>query len=387
MTAAAIHRSASWQERSATYGVFLALGIAVGTWAAAIPVLKAELALTAGQLSVVLLVLAIASIVSTLVTGALAPRFGTGRSTGLAAVGTVIAFALPALARSYGQLVICAVAIGLAVGALDIAVNAHASDIERRWREPIMSSFHAAFSVGGLLGASLGGLLAWAEWGLVGQIAVPLLVAAAAIAMAAPRLGQGSRAEAGQGLVLALPERAALPICAIALLCFMLEGAMADWSAVYLATVTGATPWAAAAGYASFSIAMAIGRLVGDAVVRRFGGGRTVLLGGGVASAGLALALLLPQPFWGAVGFALVGIGASNIVPVVFSRASRYGTSPAAGVAMVATFGYGGFLGGPPLIGAVATLAGLKAALGVLLLAPLLTMAASVALDRSRAEP
>jgi MFS family permease len=378
MTAATLERSALRPERWATFTVFLVLGIAIGTWAAAIPVLKQRLGLSAGDLSIVLLTLALASVFATVATGALAPRFGTGRSTGFAAGAVVVAFALPIFAGSFLQLTVCAAIIGLTVGALDIAMNAHASDIERRWRDPIMSSFHAAFSVGGLIGASLGGLLAGAPWGITGQIALPMLVALVAIVLATPRLGHGLRSEAGQGVALALPEWSALPLCAIALLCFLLEGAMADWSAVYLESVAGATASVSASGYAGFSVTMAVGRLFGDGVVRRLGPRLTVFSGGALAAIGLALALVLPQPLWGAVGFALVGLGASNAVPVAFSGASRYGASPAAGMAMVATCGYAGFLGGPPLIGLIATATSLKVALAVVLLAPLLTMMAAM---------
>jgi MFS family permease len=374
-------RRASWGERSATFAIFMALGLGVGAWAAAIPGLKAGLGLDAGDLSFALLALALASVLSTIATGVLAPRFGTGRSTGFAVAATIVAFALPALAQTLPQLILSAAAIGLACGALDIAVNAHASDIERRWGAPIMSSFHAAFSIGGLLGASVGGLLAWAQWGIEGQLWAPLLIATGIAAVATPALGQGMRATTGQGISLAWPERKALALCGIALLCFLLEGAMADWSAVYLATVTHALPWAAAAGYACFSIAMAFGRTIGDGVVKRLGARRTVFFGAIVSTLGMAIALIVPETVAAAAGFALVGLGASNIVPVVFSGASRFGSSPSAGVAMVATCGYAGFLGGPPLIGAIATGFGLQVALGVVLLAPLLTAVAAFSVE------
>lgn len=367
-------RDASWSERSATLAIFLALGLGVGAWAAAIPSLKSGLGLDAADLSLALLALAVASVVATILTGVVAPRFGTGRSTGLAACATVVAFALPALAQTLLQLVACATAIGFACGALDIAVNGHASDIERRWRTPIMSSFHAAFSLGGLFGASLGGLLAYAGSGVAGQLWVPVGFAAVLAAVATPALGAGARGGAKAGSGFALPERRALIICGIAMFCFLIEGAMADWSAVYLATVAGASTSVAAAGYAAFSVAMAGGRLVGDGVVRALGPGRVMVYGGLIATAGVALALVWPQPVLASIGFAMVGIGASNIVPVVFSAAGRYGSSPSAGVSMVATFGYAGFLGGPPLIGAVATWAGLRVALSLLLVASLLVI-------------
>ncbi len=363
------NRDATWRERAATVAIFLALGLGVGAWAAALPSLKVALSLSDRDLSVALLGLSVGSVLSTIATGAIAPRFGTGRSTGIAAFAAVIAFALPALAGNLGQLVGCGVLIGLACGALDISVNGHASDIESRWNSPIMSSFHAAFSAGGLVGAALGGLLVSGGWGIEGQLWIPLAAAGLLVAGAIPWLGAGARNAETHGTGLAWPERAAMGLCAIALFCFLIEGAVADWSGVYLATVTGAGVGMAAAGYAAFSLAMVGGRLVGDGVVQALGPRRVVVYGGGLAAAGMALAILVPQPVPAALGFALVGIGAANIVPVVFSAAGRFGSSPSAGVAMVATFGYGGFLGGPPLIGAIATWAGLRAGLALLFLA------------------
>ena len=119
-----------------------------------------------------------------------------------------------------------------------------------------MSSFHAAFSIGGLIGAAMGGGLAWAGWGIEGQLWIPLCLAGVITAVATPAIGPGQRSAAGQGMSLALPERRAWALCSIALLCFLLEGAMADWSAVYLASETGASDGAAASGYAAFSIAI-----------------------------------------------------------------------------------------------------------------------------------
>ena len=128
---------------------------------------------------------------------------------------------------------------------------------------------------------------------------------------------------------------------------------------------------------------MTAGRFAGDAVVRRLGARRTVFWGGVVSALGMALALLVPEPVVAAAGFALVGLGAANVVPVAFSGASRYGISPSAGVAMVATCGYAGFLGGPPLIGAVATAFGLKMALAVVTLAPVVIALVAFRVDGS----
>ncbi|WP_131195325.1 MFS transporter [Lichenihabitans psoromatis] len=375
-------REATWNERASTLAMFLTLGLAVGTWAAALPGLKSELGLSDRDLSFALLALAIGSVGSTIATGIIAPRFGTGRSTGVSALAMVVAFALPAFASSYVQLLISALLMGITTGALDISVNGHASDVERRWTSPIMSSFHAAFSLGGLVGAAFGGFLAGAGWQVAGQIFGPLLLAALVAVAAMPWLGSGARHTDKPEITFAMPERSMLGLCAVVLFCFLIEGAMADWSAVYLATVTQSSPAIAATGYAAFSIAMATGRVVGDGIVTALGPKRVVLFGGLLAATGMGLAVAFPDPLVAAIGFALVGAGAANIVPVVFSAAGRYGSSPSAGVAMVATVGYAGFLGGPPIIGFVASVGGLRLALGLLVVAAVLVAVGGLGLDR-----
>lgn len=365
-------RTATWRERGATLAIFLALGIWIGIWAAAVPVLKARLALGDSELSLALLAIAFGAVVSTIAAGAIVPQVGTGRATAVAGLATMAAVTLPALAMGLSQLVTCALVLGLAIGGLDIAANGHASDVERRWGAPIMSSFHAAFSVGGLVGSAASGALAGAGLGLAGQMWVPLAVTLPLVLLAIPALGSGARNPAGGGISLALPERAAAGLCATVAFVFMVEGAMIDWSGVYLSTVAGASTAGAAAGYAAFSLTMAGGRGVGDLVVRALGPRRVVVGGGLLAAAGIALAVLVPRPGSAAVGFALVGIGAANVVPVVFSAAGRFKASPSAGVAMVATVGYVGFIGGPPLIGGAATVLGLRGALALLVAASLL---------------
>ena len=132
---------------------------------------------------------------------------------------------------------------------------------------------------------------------------------------------------------------------------------------------------------------MVTGRLVGDRVVRVLGAGRVVVAGGLVAAVGIALAILVPQPFPAAAGFALVGLGAANVIPVAFSAAGRFGSSPSAGVAMVATVGYAGFISGPPLIGAVATWVGLRGGLALLLVAAVLTALGGFSVEARKRTP
>ncbi len=354
-------RAASSAERAAVTLVFFANGLGIGAWAAAIPSLKARFMLTASALSLALLAFAAGAILVMPVAGLVASRHGAARATRLAALGFALSLLLPQAASGFAALVSAAFVLGVANGALDVTMNAHAAAVERRWGRAIMSSFHAAFSAGGLAGAALGGFLASTNPGLtMPAAAAPVAILAA---FAWPALRDGDHAPSVAGPRFLLPSRAALPLCAAALVCMLCEGAMADWSGVYLRTVADASQDLTSLGYVAFSAAMLMGRAGGDSVVRALG--RSVVVGAGavISAAGLVLAVLLPTPALAPLGFALVGLGLANVVPAVFSTAGSVAASPAAGIAMVATAGYAGFLIGPVAIGIAAAAAGLRASL------------------------
>lgn len=365
--------AAAGQARVALTAVFFAVGLATGAWAACIPGLKRTLALSDARLGVALLAVAGGALVAMPAAGWLAARVGSRRATAFAALAFGPAVAAPALAGSYHALLAAAAVLGLATGGLDAAMNAHATAAERSWGAPIMSSFHAFFSLGGLAGAAAAGaaLARGASWPHTLVVAAGGALLLAALAAPRLRLGDaGGGTDGGEGAgagghPFVLPSRAVLGVGVLALLCMLAEGAMADWSAVYLGTI-GAGAGAAAAGYAAFSLAMAAGRLAGDRMVARLGGPRVLRVGGLAAAFGLALALVPADPRAATAGLALVGLGLANVVPVLFTAAGRVGGPvPAIGVAMAATVGYTGFLAGPPLIGFAASLIGLRLALAI----------------------
>jgi len=397
-TATVVPRRASWVERAATIAAFLASGLGIGAWAASIPLLKTTIGLSNGALSLALLAFAVGAVLAMQGANLVAHRLGAAGGTRLAMFLFAGSLLLPPLARTLATLVVAALTMGAAQGLLDVLMNAQASGVERRWGAAIMSSFHAAFSLGGLAGAALGGALAGAPAGrgmqaaaigaaILAACAWPALERDAFAAAHAPRSRRlfsrviqtsgdstsghhalrSSDAAAPSRRRLVLPERALLPLCVAALLCMLCEGAMGDWSSVYLATVVGTAPGRAAIGYAAFSAAMLMGRLAGDGVVRRVGRAKVVAIGGTVAAIGLALAVAIPTSLTAAAGFALVGFGLSNVVPGIYSAAGQRGATPASGVAMAATAGYGGFLIGPAIIGFIAQAIGLR--FGILLLA------------------
>jgi MFS family permease len=360
-------------ERIATTAVFLANGLGIGAWAVEVPRIKEELGLSNTALGIALFAFALGAIVSMPLAGRMVPRFGSGRATAFLAVIFVLALPLPAIVPNFALLCAVLFALGAANGAVDVSMNGHASMIEAKWQRPIMSSFHAAWSFGGLLGAAFGAAIQLNGFGVIGGFLLPDLVigilvltsALLALRDSGPRLRKST-----SGLM--IPSAGVMQLAALAFLCMLVEGAVADWSAVFLSSVLIKQASAAALGYSSFAFAMAVCRVVGDQGVRRMGSETVVAIGGLFATIGLALVLGFPNVVTAVAGFALVGIGLANVVPVIFSVAGQLTTPSVTGVSMVATAGYVGFLIGPPLIGLGAGFVGLRIALCALLLATLI---------------
>lgn len=370
--------SLTWEARSepsasaARIGVsaiFFINGFAFASWVPHIPIVQARLGLSAGQLGLALLAVAAGALVSMPLTGTLVARFGSRAVTVTSSLLFCPLVALPVNAPSFAWLAGLLGVFGAANGAMDVAMNAHAVTVERKLGRTVMSSFHALFSLGGLTGSGSSILLL--SWGLTPSVhmacagALGLLVILAASRVLLP----GSADEGGEAPAFTLPRGPLLLLGVLTFFVLMVEGAMADWSAVYLLQSLKAEAGLAGAGYAVFSLAMATGRLTGDKLVTSFGPERLVRVGGLLAAAGLGGALLLHQPVAALVGFGCVGLGLSNLIPVMFSGAGRLpGTSPGVAIAAVSTTGFGGFLAGPPLVGFLADHIGLPGALGLLVL-------------------
>jgi len=247
-------------------------------------------------------------------------------------------------------------------------MNAHGVAVERRYGRAILASFHAAFSIGGLAGGALGALSAAVGLDVRAQLAL-VSAASAAIGLTWSRRFLGSDADAMGHTkpVFVRPPRRLLALGALAFACLLIEGASADWSAVYLRDELGTTAAIAAIGFTSFSVTMTLGRIFGDRLVDRFGPEAVVRGGGGVAAIGFGLALLAAAPVPAIVGFACLGAGMAGIVPIVFRASGQLpGMAPGIGLAAVSSTGYLGFLVGPPTIGGLAELIGLPGALVVL---------------------
>jgi MFS family permease len=353
--------------RLAASAIFFGNGFGIGTWAAQLPRFKESLGLSDGQLSLGLLAFSLGAVALMPIIGWAVAVVGSRTMTLIAAFSFAAALLLPGLAPNLTFFVAAALLAGACNGTMDIAMNTNATVVEKAWGSAIMSSFHAFFSLGGLAGAGASGLLIAFDVGIVPTLLISCLGMILLFLPAAFwTLSEKERATEGHGF--AWPRGSVVLLAVLAMFCFIVEGAMVDWSAIYLQTVAGASLEAAVTGFAAFSLAMTVCRFMGDFVVRHLGRVRTLQLGGLLSAFGLAFAMLLPQPLSASIGFALVGIGLANAVPVLFSAAGQMKDfPPSMGVAMVATLGYGGLLLGPPLIGFGGEIFGLRAMLGLLI--------------------
>ena len=351
--------------RQAVAAIFLLNGLLFGAWAARIPAVRDRLGLSDGELGLALGCIAVGSLLTMPLAGAAAARFGSRPATRTAFALFCLAAGTVALAPSLGILCVLTFAYGAAGGALDVTMNAHGVAVEGRYGRPVLSGFHAGFSLGGLLGAALGALAATAHLDVRVHLAA-LATAALLVGLGWSRrfLPAGEDSGARGEPLLVRPPRRLWAIGALGFACLLIEGASADWSGVYLKDELGASPGAAALGFTAFSVTMTAGRLMGDRLVEEFGPVRLVRAGGVVAGVGFATALVAAQPVVGIAGFACLGAGMSTVVPIVFRAAGAVpGLAAGLGLAAVTSMSYLGFLVGPPLIGGVAELTGLPAAL------------------------
>ncbi|MDP9378810.1 MAG: MFS transporter [Chloroflexota bacterium] len=355
--------------RLAVATVFVVSGVVLANWVSRIPAIQRGLGLGEGALGLALLSAAVGALVAMPVAGWLIARLGSRPVTIVSALLYCASLPLLALAPSVPAFVLALGLFGAFNGAMDVAMNAQAVVVEQRYGRPIMSGFHGLWSIGGVVGAGIGGVVA-----SLGVTPIPHLLGAAVVlglvALVASRglLPAGVDGGAG-GPAFARPSGALIGIGLIAFCVMLGEGAMADWGAVYLQGTLGAGPGLAAAGFGAFSLAMAAGRLAGDRLTQRFGPVALLRVGGTLAAVGLGAALLIGRPLPTLIGFACAGLGFSIGVPIAFSAAgSAPGIASGPAIAAVSTVGYSGFLVGPPVIGVVAELSSLRLALGTVVL-------------------
>ena len=348
-------------EQVSTRIAFFIAGFGLAAWAPLVPYAKARAGLDEATLGLLLLCLGAGSILAMPIAGLLATRFGCRKVTIGGTLLICLALPLLATASSIPLLIATLFIFGAGLGGVDSTVNLQAVIVERASGRNMMSGFHGLFSVGGIAGAA--GVSALLALGLspLWAIAVVIVLILGALAKAAPHLlPYGSESS---GPAFAIPHGVVLFIGALCFIVFLAEGAMLDWSAVFLTTEKSMGDAYAGLGYAAFALTMTAGRLFGDTVVKRLGPTRVIVMGGLFAALGMGLATLAPGWEVALLGYALVGAGCSNIVPVLYSAVGKQTVMPEhIAVPAITTLGYAGILAGPAAIGFIAHASSLSAA-------------------------
>lgn len=373
----------------AILAAFVASGMLAVVWVARLPAIRDSLGLTPSEVGLVLLATAVGSIASITVVGRIAVAFGSD---------AVLRWSLPLMAAGalglglsagYPALLATAAVTGVFLGATDVTMNSQASLIERTSGRRVLAGMHAGWSFGSALGAGLAA--ATAAMGV--PVAVTMLVAALLVVVTWSATQRSYIPDAASGsarekriLHIRLP-RMILVIGTVMTLAYLIEGAVAGWSTLYLHDEFGLTAWLAAVGYLAYELAMVTGRLAGDRSRHRWGDRRAVVAGSGLATVGLALVLVAPGSPVAVLGLVVVGLGQSVVVPIAFAAAGMLAPSvAAAAIARVGGFGYAGMLAGPAAFGVIAQATSLRAGfLALLVLAAVMTMTAGRAVTTAAA--
>ncbi len=355
--------------RWATTAIFAVNGAAVGIWVAQIPWVQERFDLSRSTIGLIILGMSISVILALPFAGQAVVRHGSERMVLVGGIACVLAVNLPILAPAPLLVAAALLVFGGSTATMDVSMNSHGVSVEKALGRPIMSSLHAGWAFGGMGGAGFVALChaLGVEAHLITAIASALLLAA--LLLSVRRIGHGSAAEGDDTPGFTLPARG---VALIAVLCFLVmitEGAMADWSGLYLRQDLGASAAVAALAYSFFTGGMTVGRLVGDAINARIG--PVALLRGGALLTGIPLGalLLVGEPVPALIGLFLVGLGVANGVPLMFSAAGRQpDTAPGPGIAAVSSMGSLGFLAGPPVFGFIADATSLPWSLSLLIL-------------------
>jgi len=382
------------RARWAVASMFLVNGFIMGSWAPQIPLMLPRHGLSAFGLGLLILGLGAGAVGAMALSGRLIARLGSRavlRGFGVAASGSLAAVVL---APTLPLVALAMVGMGGMIGCMDVAMNANAVEVERRLGRAIMSSSHGFWSLGGMLGGSLGGVLIVALGAaghalVVSAVALGLVLGAAPALRGAPPVPRHLAATGGVGSH--WPSGGAIWLLGLMALGAMVpEGAVLDWSALYLKRELGSAVAVSGLAFAGFAAAMAVMRFAGDHLRNRHGAVATLRLSGAVATAGLLAASLAPSAALAIAGFALAGLGIANMVPIILSAAGNHpGLGAGVGISVVTMMGYSGILVAPASIGLVADHIGFRLTYAVLalVLAGVAALAARVAAADHRHRP
>lgn len=337
---------------------FFINGFLYANWISRLPEVQAFYNVSNSMLGTLLLCSAAGAIIAMPFSGWLTVRFGSKMLT--AVMGIVFCLIVPLVPLFTNLWMVGSLffTIGILTGALDVSMNGQAVYVERLYKKPLLSSFHAVFSIGMAMGAGAGALfakfeIALATHFLTSAIFCLLLVLWASFYLVNERSNEAANADGETGF--RLPTKAILPLGIIAFCGMTGEGSMADWSVLYMNKIVGKDEAFSALAFGAFSAAMTLGRIFGDYFTEKFGRKRMLLLDSLAAITGLSLMLLFPQPYMVLVSLFIIGLGLATVVPIIYSAAGNTpGVAPSVGIAMATTVGYAGFFIAPPTIGYLA---------------------------------
>lgn len=351
-------------QQAATRLAFFIAGLAMAAWAPLVPFAKARIALNDASLGVLLLCIGVGSLLAMPLTGVMTARWGC-RAVILIA-GALLCLDLPLLVLMDSPLsmALALLLFGAAIGVIDVAMNIQAVIVEKASGRAMMSGFHGLFSVGGIAGAGGVSALLWLGLSPLSAVLITVMVILGLLTIANKNLLIGS-GEPHDGPLFVRPKGWVIFLGFLCFVMFLAEGSMLDWSALFLTSLRGVEPTQGGMGYAIFAIAMTLGRLNGDRIVNHLGR-FSVLLGGSLLAAiGFIIAISIDSTVATLAGFMLVGLGASNVVPILFTAAGNQQVMPTnLAIASMTTIGYAGILAGPAVIGFIAQLSSLSFAFG-----------------------
>lgn len=353
------HPVPGFAQQVSTRIAFLITGLGMSAWAPLVPYAKSRLDINEATLGLLVLCLGVGSLLAMPVTGILTGRFGCRRVIVASGLLFTTCLAFLAIAPTVPLMALALLLFGAGLGVNDVAMNVQAVIVEKASGRNMMSGFHGFYSLGGILGAVGVTAMLWTGFSpLWSVMAVMGVIVVLLIACASSLLPYGSTT---RDPLFIRPRGRILFIGSLCFMVFLAEGSVLDWSAVFMTSVRDIDPVKAGLGYAAFSVAMTFGRLTGDRIVKMLGGRRIILWGGLCAAAGFVLLVALPYELTGYLGFVLIGLGASNIVPVLFTAAGNQTVMPVSlAIASVATMGYAGILAGPAMVGLVAQFSSLS---------------------------
>jgi predicted MFS family arabinose efflux permease len=358
-------------NRIAVKVAFFLNGFIYANWVSRLPRIQELYGADNGTIGLVLLAMSLGAVAAMPFTGWVIIKNGSRVITLIAVILYCAFVPLIPFMPNIAALVMLYLIMGIVTGTLDVAMNAQAVMVEKAYQKPIMTSFHALFSIGMALGAWCGALFAELQFDLSYHLSVIVIVSLMAAFWVSRNLihDKPEPHQKEDGPLFRFPNKALVSVGIIAFCCMMGEGAMSDWTVNYMENIADASKAVAPIALSAFATAMTFGRIFGDRIRSSWGDTKLIMAGGILASIGLVLSIVFPEPVPAIAGFFMVGLGLSTIVPITYSIAGNAkGLPSGVGLAMVTTVGYAGFLFGPPIIGFIADLSNLRVGLSVVII-------------------